>query len=98
MPDPDVLRETMARYVLRLVPSEDLKVHAQALLVAGYESASLSALAGATRNEPPADLRDLFERALRELGASLPDRRNAGESNFQRRSASSETPLAWQKS
>jgi hypothetical protein len=79
MADPDVLRELTAKYVLRFVPSEDLPVQAVALLVAGYESPSLGALAGAAQNEHPADLRDLFERALREIGASLPDRRSAGE-------------------
>jgi len=70
--------ELTAEYVLRGTYTSDLKEHAYELMLAGYESPSLAALAGAEKNLSPAELRDLFECALRELGVTLPDRLTAG--------------------
>jgi hypothetical protein len=67
-----------AQYVLRCISTEDLKDHAYTAMLAGYESPSLAALAGAEKTLTSPDLRDLFEAALRELGIELPGRLKAG--------------------
>ncbi len=72
------LEELAATYVLQQIDSNDLKEHALELILAGHESPSLAALAGAARNESPHDLRELFERALSEMNVVLPDRLSAG--------------------
>lgn len=72
-----LLEALVAEYVLPGIPAEDLKARAYDLMVAGYESPHLAALVAAERYLTPADLRDLFLRALRDLGASLPDRLSA---------------------
>ena len=72
---PGVLIDDLtAEYVLPGIPAEDLKERAYSLLAAGYNSPNLAGLAGATKDQAPADLRDLFILALRDLGVSLPDR------------------------
>jgi hypothetical protein len=48
------------------------------MIASGLESDSLAALATAERDTHPADLRDLFERALRETNQVLPDQPTAG--------------------
>ena len=65
------LNDLTAQYVLQGIPSEDLKEHAYQLMLAGHENPNLAALAGAENDLSPADLRGLFERALRELGVRL---------------------------
>jgi len=60
------LKSIQARWVLGLVPPEDLPRIATDLLCQGIESKSLVELAGLARNEGGAPA--LFERALDELG------------------------------
>jgi hypothetical protein len=73
-----LLDDITAEYVLPGIPAEDLGERAYSLFAAGYESPNLAALVCAPKDQAPADLRDLFIRALRDLGASLPDRLTAG--------------------
>lgn len=87
--------ELAAEYVLPGIPSEDLKERAIELILAGYENPNLAALVVAEKDQAPADLRDLFEQALRELGASFPDRLTAGnvlKKRLARRVVSGELP------
>ncbi len=70
----------MARYVIRDVLPEDLPTFAADALVAGMDSLSLRALAGANRADTPAELHALFRAAVAELGLTLPARVDAAYS------------------
>jgi hypothetical protein len=72
------LAELAAEFALREIPSDDLKDRAYQSVLAGYDSPSLSALAGAEKCLLPGDVRDLFCRALGELGVPVPNRLEAG--------------------
>ncbi|HEY2516148.1 MAG TPA: hypothetical protein VGI39_34995 [Polyangiaceae bacterium] len=74
-----LIDDIAAEYVLPGILAEELKERAYTLLVAGYDNPNLAALVGATKDQAPADLRDLFLRALRDLGVPLPDELSAGQ-------------------
>jgi hypothetical protein len=69
------LREAIARHVLRDLTSDELPSIAVDALLAGHQSVSLAALAGATRADSPGDLWELFGRSLVELGIATPPTR-----------------------
>jgi hypothetical protein len=71
------LSELAAEFVLPGIPSDDLSGRACEVLLAGHDSPSLAALAGAVKNEHPAELRSLFVKGLEEIGVTLPDRLGA---------------------
>jgi hypothetical protein len=68
------IRELAAAFVLSAIPTDELTERACAMLLAGFDSPSLAALAGAEKDAHPADLRMLFVKGLEDLGATLPDR------------------------
>ncbi|MEU6277209.1 hypothetical protein ABZ871_33150 [Streptomyces populi] len=53
-------------------PTEDLPMIAALALAEGLESPALVELAGLSRRDPPADVRDLFVQAMAELERPLP--------------------------
>lgn len=67
------LNIALAQYVVGDIQTDDLPSIATHALVAGYTSISLAALAGAERATTPAELRELLDEALSELGLCLPD-------------------------
>jgi len=74
---PSSLAVAVAEYALRTVDSHDLPKLALDAIVAGVDSLSLAALAGAERDTPTEELRDLFEQGIHEIGLELPDRKTA---------------------
>ncbi|MEV6702326.1 hypothetical protein AB0M68_35175 [Streptomyces sp. NPDC051453] len=68
----DRLRRAAMKQALGEQPTEDLPMMAALALADGLESPSLVELAGLSRRDPPADIRDLFAQALAELGHPLP--------------------------
>ena len=67
-----------AMWCLGRIATSDLRDVARAMLRAGHDSASLASLAGLLLTDLPSQGRDLFERALRELGVKKPESRSAG--------------------
>lgn len=65
------------QYVARLIFPEDLPMAAAHLLAAGYDSPSLSDLAGLSRRAETAEIDELFEGAMDELGVRIPDAETA---------------------
>ncbi|MFF2214054.1 hypothetical protein [Streptomyces antibioticus] len=61
------------KYAASLIRVEDLPMVAAHLLAAGHDSPSLRDLAGRTRHEHPADIRELFGHTMEELGIQIPD-------------------------
>ncbi|MDH6522697.1 hypothetical protein M2163_000795 [Streptomyces sp. SAI-135] len=61
------------KYVANLISVEDLPMLAAHLLTVGQDSPSLRDLAGRSRHEHPADLRQLFGHTMEELGIQIPD-------------------------
>ena len=70
------IEQLAARWVLGHVPGEDLPAAATQALVNGYDGPALREIAG-TANPLLRDVADLFERALDELGARRPSRKEA---------------------
>jgi hypothetical protein len=66
-----------AEYALLRIDAYDLPMLALDMINSGVNSLSLAALAGAERSESPADLRELFERGLHEVGVRIPARETA---------------------
>ena len=60
---------------LRDLTADELPSIALESVLAGQESPSLAALAGATRADSPGDLWGLFEKGLAELGIAIPPAR-----------------------
>jgi hypothetical protein len=73
------LAELAAEFVLREITSDDLPDRACRVLVAGYDSEHLAALAGAEKDTHPTDLRTLFVKGLADLGIELPVPLDAAE-------------------
>lgn len=69
-----LLREVVARYALGLPVWDAVSEAACEALAAGADSPSLRLLAGEGADSDPRDLRDLFERAMSELGIAPTDR------------------------
>ncbi len=61
------------------LPVDDIPLAALRALESGYDSLTMAMLAGEPRSAHPADLRDAFEAALRELAIELPSRLQAAE-------------------
>ncbi|MFF7156814.1 hypothetical protein [Streptomyces sp. NPDC008139] len=61
------------QYVVRLIFPEDLPMAAAHLLAAGYDSPSLCDLAGLSRHAETAEIDELFDEAMDELGVRIPD-------------------------
>jgi hypothetical protein len=61
------------QYVVRLIFPEDLPMVAAHLLAAGYDSPSLGDLAGLSRRAETAEIDELFDGAMDELGVPIPD-------------------------
>ncbi|MFJ7075494.1 hypothetical protein [Streptomyces sp. NPDC098781] len=68
----DRLRRAAMKLALGEQPPEDLPMIAALALADGLESPALVELAGLSRRDPPADIRDLFTEALAELGLPMP--------------------------
>ncbi|MFJ1732956.1 hypothetical protein [Streptomyces sp. NPDC088254] len=61
------------KYAANLICEEDLPMLAAHLLAAGHDSPSLRDLAGRSRREHPAEIRQLFGHTMEELGIQIPD-------------------------
>nr|WSX75804.1 hypothetical protein OH826_19285 [Streptomyces sp. NBC_00899] len=61
------------QYLVRLIFPEDMPMAAAHLLAAGYDSPSLCDLAGLCRRAETAEIDELFEGAMDELGVRVPD-------------------------
>ncbi|MDH6229158.1 MULTISPECIES: hypothetical protein [Streptomyces] len=61
------------KYMASLIRVEDLPMVAAHLLAAGHDSPSLRDLAGRSRHEHPAEIRQLFGHTMEELGIQIPD-------------------------
>ncbi|SEC49533.1 hypothetical protein [Streptomyces sp. TLI_105] len=68
----DHLRRAALKLALGEQPTEDLPVIAAQALAGGLESPALVELAGLSRRDPPADIRDLFVQTMAELGFPVP--------------------------
>lgn len=68
----DRLRRAAMQLALGEQPIEDLPMIAAEALADGLDSPALVELAGLSRRDPPADIRDLFVEAMAELGLPLP--------------------------
>ncbi|MFF9142430.1 hypothetical protein ACF09G_33245 [Streptomyces albogriseolus] len=66
------------QYVAEILPAEELPMLAAHALVDGRDSPALRELAGLPRRSDPAEVRDLYVLALRELAIPLPDEETAG--------------------
>jgi hypothetical protein len=71
------LEEASAAFVLGSLRCEHLPDVATSALMQGLDSTSLTLLAGESPHQLPADLWDLFLRAIAELGRTLPSRLEA---------------------
>lgn len=60
------------KYEANLIREEDLPMLAAHLLAAGQDSPSLRDLAGRSRREPPAEIRQLFGHIMEELAIRIP--------------------------
>ncbi|MFJ4408878.1 hypothetical protein [Streptomyces sp. NPDC088910] len=69
----DQLATVAWQYVVRLIFPEDLPMAAAHLLADGYDSPSLRELAGLSRRAETAEIDELFDRAMAELGVRIPD-------------------------
>lgn len=67
------LHETAWRHQLDEVSPEDLPMAAARALAAGLDTPALCELAGWPRNHDSGEIRQAFEKALREAGIDLPD-------------------------
>jgi hypothetical protein len=65
------------QYVVRLIFPEDLPTAAAHLLAAGYDSPSLCDLAGPSRRAETAEIDELLDGAMDELGVPIPDEETA---------------------
>ncbi|MFF5596642.1 hypothetical protein ACFY7K_33460 [Streptomyces althioticus] len=74
----DRLQFSTWQYVAEILPAEELPMLAAHALVDGRDSPALRELAGLPRRSNPAEVRDLYVLALRELGIPLPDEETAG--------------------
>ncbi|MEU4097039.1 hypothetical protein [Streptomyces sp. NPDC026673] len=72
------LRNSAWRYVAGIVPVEDLPMLAAHALVDGDDSPALRELAGLSRRDDADVIRELYRRALSELGIPVPDEETAG--------------------
>ncbi|MFE8015135.1 hypothetical protein ACFU3O_20645 [Streptomyces antibioticus] len=61
------------KHAASLIRVEDLPMVAAHLLAAGHDSPSLRDLAGRSRHEHPADIRELFGHTMEELGIQIPE-------------------------
>ncbi|MFD7966033.1 hypothetical protein ACFV5J_35145 [Streptomyces zaomyceticus] len=68
----DHLRRAALKLALGEQPTEDLPMIAAQALADGLESPALVELAGLSRRDPPADIRDLFGQTMAELGFPVP--------------------------
>ncbi|MFE5614954.1 hypothetical protein [Streptomyces sp. NPDC056524] len=68
----DLLRRAAVKLALGEQPTEDLPMIAALAVADGLDSQSLIELAGLSRRDPPADIRDLFMQTMAELGLSVP--------------------------
>ncbi|WP_326722030.1 hypothetical protein OHT59_24015 [Streptomyces sp. NBC_00243] len=68
----DRLRRAAVKLALGEQPTEDLPMIAALALADGLDSPALVELAGLSRRDPPADIRDLFVQAVAELGFPVP--------------------------
>jgi len=89
------LLELASEFVLGAIPSDDLGDRACDALLAGYESPTLGALAGAEKDVHPADLKASFAKGLEELGVELPDRLGARAGVRRVRGAPAEPSVPW---
>ncbi|MFH9177987.1 hypothetical protein [Streptomyces albogriseolus] len=74
----DRLQFSAWQYVAEILPAEELPMLAAHALVDGRDSPALRELAGLPRRSNPAEVRELYILALRELGIPLPDEETAG--------------------
>ncbi|MEU4085729.1 hypothetical protein [Streptomyces aureus] len=74
----DRLQHSAWRYAAEALPPEDLPMLAAHALVDGRDSPALRELAGLPRRSDTAEIRELYVRALHELGIPLPDDVTAG--------------------
>ncbi|MFB7291231.1 hypothetical protein [Actinacidiphila glaucinigra] len=72
------MRNSAWQHVAWVVPIEDLPMLAAHALADGDDSPALRELAGLSRRDDPAEIRELYDRALSELGIKLPDEETAG--------------------
>ncbi|MFB6622096.1 hypothetical protein ACFCWD_05950 [Streptomyces sp. NPDC056374] len=68
----DRLRRAALKLTLGEQPTEDLPMIAAQALAGGLESPALIELAGLSRRDPSADIRDLFVQTMTELGLPVP--------------------------
>ena len=66
--------EAVARMVLRVEPIDDLPTMATEALCQGFDSPALRMLAASAPTDHPGDLRQLFLKAVQELGMTVPDK------------------------
>ncbi|MEU9777746.1 hypothetical protein [Streptomyces sp. NPDC047968] len=74
----DRLQHSAWQYVAEVLPPEELPMLAANALVDGRDSPSLRELAGLPRRSDETEIRELYVRALHELGTPLPDEETAG--------------------
>ncbi|MET8452350.1 hypothetical protein [Streptomyces sp. NPDC005209] len=74
----DRLRHSAWQYVAEALPTEELPMLAAHALADGRDSPALRELAGLPRRSDEAEIRELYVRALHELGIPLPDEETAG--------------------
>jgi hypothetical protein len=74
----DRLQFSAWQYVAEILPPEELPMLAAHALIDGHDSPALRELAGLPRRSDPAEARELYVLALRELGIPLPDEETAG--------------------
>ncbi|MEU4272245.1 hypothetical protein [Streptomyces sp. NPDC026092] len=73
----DRLRRAALKQALGEQPTEDLPMLAALTLADGVDTPALVELAGLSRRDPPAGIRDLFEQTFAELGLPLPEAEEA---------------------
>jgi hypothetical protein len=71
------LKDSAARHVLGLIPSDELPELAQQAITDGLDSPSLQLLAATGKNDLE-EVRDLFRKALSELKINMPSTADAG--------------------
>jgi hypothetical protein len=73
------LHELAAELALGRATVDDLRDLACEIVLAGYESETMAALAGAEKDTHPADLRAMFYKGLAEVGVPIPGLKEAAE-------------------
>ncbi len=73
------LREIAAELALGRIASDDFRYRACEIVLAGNESQTMAALAGAEKDTHLQDLRTMFYKGLSEIGVGVPSLRDAAE-------------------